>query len=129
MTSWKEIESIKRDPAGARDMAKILLASAELTSWEEPFLESMKVHQGSLSTRQAEKLVEIRDQNQWVSTIGRDFSVRLLLNACWEARHELNDEDDTAFIDRLKARGASSARYREACRLLRCARELGVIDD
>jgi hypothetical protein len=107
--------------------AKILLASAELTSWEEPFLEGMKVHQGPLSTRQAEKLVEIRDQNQWVSKI-RDFSVRLLLNACWEARHDLNDEDDIPFIESLKARGASTARYREACRLLRCARELRVID-
>jgi hypothetical protein len=128
MTSWKEIESIKRDPAGARAMAKILLATAELTSWEQPFLEGMEVHKGPLSTRQAEKLVEIRDQNQWVSTIGRDFSVRLLLNACWEARCDLKDEDDIAFIESLKARGASTARYREACRLLRCARRLGVID-
>jgi hypothetical protein len=88
MTSWKEIEKIKGDPVIARDMAKILLATAELTSWEEPFLEDMKIHQGPLSTRQAEKLVEIRDQNQWVSTIGHDFSVRLLVNACWEARHD-----------------------------------------
>jgi hypothetical protein len=129
MTSWKEIERIKCDPAGARTLAKSLLASAQLTGWEEPFLESMQAHQGRLSTRQAEKLVEIRDQNLWVSTIGRDFSVRLLLNAAWETRHDLNDEDDIAFIESLKARGASSARYREACRLLRCARELGVIDD
>jgi hypothetical protein len=127
MSSWKEIEKIKGDPAGARAMAKVLLATAELTSWEGPFLEGMEVHKGPLSTRQAEKLVEIRDQNRWVSKI-RDFSVRLLLNACWEARHDLNDEDDIAFIESLKARGASTARYREACRLVRCARELGVID-
>jgi hypothetical protein len=126
MTSWKEIARIKRDPAGARTLAKSLLASAQLTGWEEPFLESMQVHQGSLSTRQAEKL-EIRDQYLWVSTV-RDFSVRLLLNACWQVRHNLNDEDDIAFIESLKARGASTARYREACRLLRCARELRVID-
>jgi hypothetical protein len=126
--SWREIERIKRDPAGARAMAKMLLATAELTSWEEPFLKDMEVHKGALSTRQAEKLVEIRDQNQWVSTIGRAFSVRLLLNACWQARHDLNDQDDIAFIESLKARGASTARYREACRLLRSSRELRVID-
>ena len=119
--------SARRDPAGARAMAKMLLANADLTSWEEPFLERMEVHQGPLSTRQVEKLVEIRDQNQWVSTIGRDFSVRLLLNACWQARHELNGQDDITFIESLKARGASTARYREACHLLRCARELGVL--
>src|SRR5262245_47054914 len=108
MPSWKEIERIKRDPAGARAMAMMLLASAELTSWEGPFLESMEVHQGELSTRQAEKLVEIRDQNTWVSDI-RGF----LVNQCWEARYDLNDED-AAFVESLKARGASTARYREA---------------
>src|SRR5262249_12653275 len=100
MTSWKEIEKIKRDPAGARAMATMLLASAELTSWEGPFLESMEVHQGELSTRQAEKLVEIRDQNTWVSDI-RGFSVRLLVNQYWEARYDLNDED-AAFVESLK---------------------------
>ena len=126
MPSWKEIERIKRDPAGARAMATMLLASAELTSWEGPFLESMEVHQGELSTRQAEKLVEIRDQNTWVSDI-RGFSVRLLVNQCWETRYDLNDED-AAFVESLKARGASTARYREACRLLDCARDLHLID-
>jgi hypothetical protein len=63
MAPWKEIERIKRDSAGARALAKSLLASAQLTEWEEPFLEGTEVHQGPLSTRQAEKLVEIRDQN------------------------------------------------------------------
>ena len=107
-------------------MATMLLASAELTSWEGPFLESMGVHQGELSTRQAEKLVEIRDQNTWISDI-RGFSVRLLVNQCWETRYDLNDED-AAFVESLKARGASAARYREACRLLDCARDLHLID-
>lgn len=128
MTSWKEIERIKRDPAGARALAKSLLAAAQLTSWEEPFLEGIEVHQQKLSMRQAEKLIEIRDQNLWVSTI-RGFSVRLLLKECWQARYDLNNEDDIAFVETLKARGSSTARYREACRLLDCARELHVIDD
>lgn len=126
MSSWKEIERIKRDPAGARALAKSLLAIPDLTAWEEPFLEDMGVHQGPLSTRQAEKLVEIRDQNAWVSTI-QGFSVRSLLNACWEARYDLNDEDDVAFVEGLKARGSSTARYREAFHLLDCARRLHVI--
>jgi hypothetical protein len=125
--SWKEIERIKRDPAGARALAKSLLAVPDLTSWEQPFLEDMEIHQGALSTRQAEKLLEVRDQNAWVSTI-RGFSVRSLVNACWEARYDLNDEDDISFVEMLKARGSSTARCREACRLLDLARQLRVIE-
>ena len=127
MTSWKEVERLKRDPAGARALATSLLAIPDLTSWEEPFLADMQVHQGPLSTRQAEKLLEVRDQNAWVATI-RDFSVRSLVNACWEARYDLNDEDDTSFVEMLKARGSSTARCREACRLLDLARQLRVIE-
>jgi hypothetical protein len=124
--SWKEIERMKRDPDGARALAKSLLAIPDLTSWEEPFLQDMQSHKGLLSTLQGEKLLEIRDQNAWVSTIG-GFSVRSLLNACWEARYDLKDEDDITFVEGLKARGASTARCREAYRLLRCARELHLI--
>jgi hypothetical protein len=124
--SWKDIERMKRDPDGARALAKSLLAIPDLTSWEQPFLEDMQSHKGLLSTRQAEKLLQIRDQNGWVSTIG-SFSVRSLLNACWEARYDLNDEDDITFVETLKARGSSTARYREACRLLNCARSLRIV--
>jgi hypothetical protein len=127
MTSFKEIERMKRDPDRARALAKSLLDIPDLTSWEQPFLEDMQSQKGLLSTRQAEKLLEIRDQNAWASTIG-GFSVRSLLNACWEARYDLNDEDDITFIEGLKARGSSTARHREACHLLICARALRVID-
>lgn len=125
MTNWREIEKYKHDPG---DLAKLLLKTAVLTDWEEPFLEKMAVHQGELSTRQAEKLLEIRDDNLWVGEI-RGFSVRLLLKACWEGRHDLHTTQDFDFIEKLKARGEDRARYREARHLLDCARDLHVIDD
>lgn len=128
MTIWREVERYKRDSATARGLAKLLLKTAVLTDWEEPFLEKMAIHEGELSTRQAEKLLEIRDDNLWVGEI-RGFSVRLLLKECFEARFDLQTEADIKFVETLKERDQSTARYREACHLLNCARDLHVIDD
>jgi hypothetical protein len=57
MASWKEIEELKRNAARACHMAKFLLTTPGLSTWEEGFLESMESHRGPLSTRQAEKLL------------------------------------------------------------------------
>jgi hypothetical protein len=127
MASWKEIEEFKRDPARARALAKTLLAATGWTAWEEPFLDNMAGHEGRLSTRQAESLLVIRDQSLWVSSI-KGFSVGTMLQACWEARLDLDDEDDIEFIERLKATCSTTAKYRDARRLLGCARKLHVID-
>jgi hypothetical protein len=129
MTNWREIEDLKSDPEVAKRMARSLLQHAQLTDWEEPFLERIEAITKPLSTRQAEKLVEIRDQNLFVSVIGLGFSVRLLLKACYDARFELGDPDDTKFIERLHSTVVTTARYRDARRLLACARELHVVDD
>ena len=127
MASWKEIEALKHSPANARTLAKSLLATSGLSAWEEPFLESMSLHEGQLSTRQSEKLLELRDESLWVSSI-RGFSVRLMLQSCWESRHDLDDDDDVEFIERLEATRSTTAKYRDARRLLNIARKLGVID-
>jgi hypothetical protein len=127
MASWKEIEEFKRDPARARALAKSLLVTTGWTAWEEPFLEDMQARHERLSTRQAEKLLEIRDDAQWVSSI-KGFSVRTLLQTCWEARFDLDNDDDIEFLERLKANSSTTAKYRDASRLLRCARKLQMID-
>ena len=127
MASWKDIEELKRNPARARHMAKFLLAIPGLSSWEEGFLESMEVHVGPLSTRQAEKLLEIRDDLRRVSSV-EGFSVKTMLPACYEARLDLDDENDIEFLERLRASSATEWRYRDARRVLYCARKLHVID-
>jgi hypothetical protein len=127
MASWKEIEELKRNPARARHMAKFLLATPDLSTWEEGFLESIESREGPLSTRQAEKLVEIRDDLRRVSSI-KGFSVKTMLPACYEARLDLHDESDIEFLERLSASNTTEWRYRDACRVLYCARKLHVID-
>ena len=127
MASWKEIEELKRNPDRGRVLAKSLLARPGLTTWEEDFLEKLEGHQGPLSTRQAEKLLEIRDDIRRVESI-EGFSVKTMLPACYEARLDLDDEDDIEFLESLRASNATVWRYRDARRVLRCARKLHVID-
>ena len=127
MALWKEIEQFKRNPVRARVLAKSVLAAPGLTTWEEDFLEKLEGYQGPLSTRQAEKLLEIRDDIRRVSSI-EGFSLKTMLPACHEARLDLDDEDDIEFLETLSASNATKWRYRDARRVLRCARKLHVID-
>jgi hypothetical protein len=122
---YREIVRLAGDPAGVRKIAKTLLASAELTDPQIDFLSDMAEFKGRISTRQGEYLLGIRDDMQEVSTVGYDFSVRILLRRCWEARDEL-DEADQEFI--AKHHGRTTIRYKYCGRLLRCARQLGLID-
>jgi hypothetical protein len=51
-----------------------------------------------------------------------------MLPACYEARLDLDDEGDIEFLERLRAGSATEWRYRDARRVLHCARKLNVID-
>src|SRR6476646_2526885 len=114
MAPWKEIEEFKRDPARARRLAKALLDSAmEWTDWEEPFLETMSAIRGPLTTRQAEKLLELRDAAKRVPAV-KGFSVRSLFSSCWEARLDLDDDHDIEFLDKLRGGSWATLRSRDA---------------
>jgi hypothetical protein len=129
MSSWREINEIGKDPVRVRNLAKLLLAvhRAELTEWELDFLQGV-LERGEqdedLTTRQAEKLVEIRDSLKHYSSID-GFNVRRLIENCWMARLDLGESDED-FINRVRGRG--SLRRSDAQRLLRCARQLHLID-
>jgi len=72
MALYKEMLALGRDPARVRAVARRLLASAEdWTEWERDFLEGLVAEYGShaLTPRQREKLVELRDGAEYVSTI------------------------------------------------------------
>jgi hypothetical protein len=128
MASYKEMLALGRDPARVRAVARRLLASAEdWTEWERDFLEGLVAEYGShaLTPRQREKLVELRDGAEYVSTI-EGFDIAFLIDKCWLGRLDLDYEDDVAFIE--QERGSTSIKRRHVERLLRCCRKLGVID-
>ena len=129
MASYKEMHELGRDRARVRMLAYRLLASQEdWTDWGHDFLESLAAHYGSdaLTTRQQEKLVELRDGAEFVSRTPQGFSVSSLIESCWLRHLDLVDEDDIGFIEGLK--GERSIRRRQLGRLLRCCRQLDVID-
>lgn len=80
-----------------------------------------------LTALQAEKLFEIRDAAELHREID-GISVRSLISRCYEARLDLN-EDDELFIERLWKRGASELRHQELSRLKRCSKQLGELED
>lgn len=80
-----------------------------------------------LTSRQAEKLFEIRDAAELCRDID-GISVRNLIARCYEARLEL-DEDDEEFIGRLWQRGATALRRNDLSRLKRCCKQLGELED
>lgn len=130
MLDYRKVNALAKDAARARRMAQPLLKSEdqEWTEWELDFLAAMSERREELTTRQAEKLLELEDACTWLDKVpGEGFSVRLLVKECYEARADL-DEDDAAFIEALRAEGATRLRRRAVYRLMRCARAAGVVE-
>jgi hypothetical protein len=128
MTDWREIEAFKKNPDRARSLAEILggMKDFEWTDWEADFLEDMSTRTEELTTRQSEKLVELRDATKWYSTID-GFSVPLLIENCWRNRDLLGDAD-VEFIGSLRERMTKQVRRRQGRWLVNCARRVGAIE-
>jgi hypothetical protein len=131
MASWKEIDRIRKEPKGFRALAKGLRAqfSDDLTDWEKDFLEGIAGRDGKeeFTTRQSEKLLQIRDDYTSVSELPGGFSVSIVLKQCKEARLDLS-EDDEQWVLRSYERSPSTIRRKNTGRLMRCARELHIIE-
>lgn len=127
MASYADIHRLSQNPAAASTLAKFLLniADAGWSEWEVGFLEAMAGRAEALTTRQGEKLIELRDDAKSYKTFD-GFSVNRLVHSCWIARIDL-EEDDEAFIDALKRQATTALKRRPLMRLLRCARELGLL--
>jgi hypothetical protein len=78
-----------------------------------------------ITTRQGEKLVELRDDAEYHSAV-QGFSVVSLITNCWLARDDLSS--GKKFIEELKASGVSAIRRRQLGKLLACARELNEVE-
>jgi hypothetical protein len=128
MTSHIEMLRIAKDPVAIRSLAKRLLSlpNHEWTEWEIDFLDSMSKFSGPepLTMRQREKLIELRDDAEYLTEY-RGFSIKRLNERCYLARDDLS-ERDVEFIEGL--RGQASIQRRKLSRLLRCCRQLGEIE-
>jgi hypothetical protein len=133
MASWREIDRVRKDPAAVRTTAKALLAfrrrDVDFTDWEVDFLQSMVCREGvdELTTRQSEKLLQIRDDAELLTEY-RGFSVQLLIKGVHEARSDLSEEDEEWIVS-IADNAPTSIRRRHIGRLMRCARQLNLIDD
>jgi hypothetical protein len=157
MASDREIHAIGRDPARARSLALGLLRLAEtaeniFTDWELTFLRSLvgqaetmvgltkkqrekqkdagvalAMRDFRLTSRQAEKLLDIRDATVLHRDIG-GVSVRSLINRCYEDRCDLA-EDDEQFVERVYRSGVAELRGRDLARLKRCSVQLGELEE
>ncbi len=130
MAAEPEIHRVRNDPDEARAMSKFLLGAYQpvLSDWEADFLDDMmsKKFEEGLSYRQAEKLLQIRDDCHSV-THHRGLSVRILLQKCSEGRLDLSEGNED-FIARLCSRNSDSIRSRDLPRLLDCAYKLDLIE-
>jgi hypothetical protein len=79
-----------------------------------------------LTTRQAEKLLQIRDGLVTI-TVFHGFSVEKLLAGCHLARLDLS-EDDEEWIVSAHAKSDGSVRRCQIGRLMRCARQLLLVE-
>lgn len=128
MTNYIEINDLAKAPARARMFAAYLLSRLDIdwTDWERDFLKDMKAIQDNLTTRQAEKLVELRDNSILYEKVS-SYRLKYLIDRCWEARLDLSESDED-FIDRHKKAGTTALRKSDALRLKRCAVQLQHID-
>jgi hypothetical protein len=132
MASWQEIDRVRKDPKGFRALAKGLRAqfAGDLTDWEKDFLEAIAGRDGKeeFTTRQSEKLLQIRDDYTSVSQLPGGFSVRIVLQECKEARLDLSAHDEQWILQSYE-RSPTTIKRKNAGRLMRCARELHIIEE
>jgi hypothetical protein len=128
MASWIEIERVGKDPIAIRSLAKRLLKlpDHDWTEWEADFLQDRSRQKDEINTRQAEKLLELRDEAELFSK-AEGFSVASLVENCWIARDDLQYESDRTFIESLK--GRTALKRRQLRKLFACSRELHIIED
>jgi hypothetical protein len=88
MQDYREIDRIRKDFVAVRSLAKRLLElpQAGWNEWEIDFLQHMARHKGPdpITTRQGEKLIELRDDAKYYSSV-HGFSVQSLIKNCWVA--------------------------------------------
>jgi hypothetical protein len=82
MPDYREIDRVRKDSVAVSSLAKRQLAipSHDWNDWELDYLEHMARHRGRdpITTRQGEKLIELRDDSEYHSSV-EGFSVASLI--------------------------------------------------
>jgi hypothetical protein len=129
MATYLDMQKLAQTPGAATMLAGYLLKInvAGWTDWELDFLESMarRTSTDPISTRQREVLVELRDSTTWHTTTRDGQSVRALILRCWEARFDL-DEEDEQFVVQLYESRLTALKPRQLGRLQRCIHQLNI---
>jgi hypothetical protein len=104
---YREMTRLAADPVAVRSLAHMLLSTrAELLSeTAEKLLASLSRYQGEkpLSTRQLEALYSIRESTSRRTKAGK-YDAATLVRQAWEARFDLNSEDDELWLEAQSAR-------------------------
>jgi hypothetical protein len=129
MATYLDMQKLAQNPGTVTMLASYLLKieTVEWTDWELDFLESMarRTSMDPINTRQREVLIELKDNATSHTTTRDGQSVRTLILRCWEARFDL-DEEDEQFIANLYERQMTSLKPRQLGRLQRCINNLNV---
>lgn len=80
-----------------------------------------------LSHRQAEWLLDARDDSEFVATYF-NFSIKLMLKECYENRFGIDDEDDQKWVEKTNSERLVRLRKKDARKLFAIAVALDVID-
>jgi hypothetical protein len=129
VATYLDMQKLAQNPGTVTMLASYLLKieTVEWTDWELDFLESMarRTSQDPISIRQREVLVELKDSATSHTTTRDGQSVRVLILRCWEARLDL-DEEDERFVGDLYESKATSLKQRQLGRLQHCVRQLHI---
>ena len=129
MATYLDMQKLAQSPGAVTMLASYLLNinTVEWTDWELDFLESMtrRTSTDPISTRQREVLTELKDNATSHTTTRDGQSVRALILRCWEARLDL-DEEDEQFIADLYERKLTSLKPRQLGRLQHCISTLNI---
>lgn len=132
MATERELSRVRRDPVEWRGIVKRLLEIADQGGVDERHLvliESLnaQTERVELSHRQAEWLLDARDDSEFVSTYF-SFSIKAMLNECFDNRFGMDDEDDQMWLESIHGEGLVRLRKKDAKKLFQIALVLGVID-
>jgi hypothetical protein len=131
MASWTEIERVRKDPTAFKPLAARLLKMPDGDWWEyaERFLRDVSEYpHPELNTRQAEFLLKLRDDKATHFKVGDGFSVAILIEKCFQARFDLDDDRDMDFIESLRASGRTFVTGRQRGWFVRICKQLGEIE-
>jgi hypothetical protein len=132
MASWNEIDRVRKSANAFKPLAAQLLNLPNGKWWEyaERFLRDISEYpHPELNTRQAEFLLKLRDDKAIHFTLPRGgFNVAILIKNCFEARFELDDDDDIEFVESLHRSGRAFVTGRQLGWFIRICKQLGEIE-